>query len=173
MARSLYYQVNEISAETGKFFSQIQSADPFIAICDFMVKAHCPLNYPAMRDSPSDPIKFTTYPILPDFAIPGPVNMGWTGVIRETETPYLITTINTIEVMDFEIDETDFVHPASIDKYRNENYIKALSKIRERLLRWTDGNIEITLILAACSILDSAHPFWYENRPVHANGLRY
>lgn len=173
MASSIYYQVNELHADSEKFLSQIQSSDPFFTLCDFMIKAHCPINYSPMRDSPSDPLQFDTYPVFPDFAVPGELNMGWTAIDKETGLPYLITTINCIEIDDNDPSERDFVHPSSIDRYRNENYVKALMKLRERLLRWTEGNLDIAIILAACSILDSSHPFWYENRPLQATGLRY
>lgn len=173
MASNIYYQVNELHANSGKFISQIQSADPFFTLCDFMVKAHCPLNYGSMRDSPSDPLQFETYPVLPDFAIPGPINIGWTAIVKEDKSPYLITTINTILIEGDDTQDLEFVHPSSIDRYRNESYLRAIMKIRERILKWTDGDIEVAIFLAACSILDSSHPFWYENRPLHANGLRY
>lgn len=173
MASSIYYQVNELHAESEKFLSQVQSSDPFFTLCDFMIKAHCPVDYSPMRDSPIDPLHFETYPVLPDFAVPGSLNMGWTATVKETGLPHLITTINCIEIDDDAPGEKDFVHSSSIDRYRSENYVKGLMKLRERLLRWTEADLEVAIILAACSILDSSHPFWYENRPLQASGLRY
>ncbi|MDU8351371.1 hypothetical protein RYA05_05580 [Pseudomonas syringae pv. actinidiae] len=170
MTARILYQVNEFQAGTNEFLSQIQTLDPYLALSDFMIKAHLPVGHTPMRHPRSDPLYFETYPVFPEFAAQGPLNMGWTAIDQETKKPVLIATINCVEASDLSIES---VHPASIERYRNESYVKALVKLRERVVRWSDHDIDAACILAACSILDSSHLFWDEMKKKPSRGLGY
>lgn len=170
MSSRILYQVIEFQAGTNEFLCQLQTIDPFLALTDFMIKAHLPIGHTSMSQSRSDPLYFETYPVFPEFAIPGPLNMGWTAITRKTEQPYLITSINCTEATG---DVNDSIHRSSIERYRNDSYMRALLKLRERVVRWSDSDIDAASFLAACSILDSSHPFWDETKHKPSRGLGY
>jgi hypothetical protein len=158
MSTRIVYQVNELQAETLKLTSQLQTKDPFLALSDYLLKAYSPLHHIKLNRSQRSLLMFKTYPSLPEFSQPGPMNIGWSVNTRGTESPILIASLNTI----VSEDKPDYVHSESLERYRTTQYIHQMKECKIILEEWSEEDLDVGLILTGCALIDSTHPLWLD-----------
>lgn len=154
--QNIFYELVETDSH-GKEICRTQSPDALLCLSEILLKMLRPSHLCVPRGFNPDVHVIRFERLGADIGSDAHVELRAQIVLRESDDPLLtlfMTTVLSEEPMTVQMRSTA-ANQGGFSSYR-----ALLETIRERMQRWTEGNIEASLILTSFASQDMSHGFW-------------